>query len=75
MGISRFFAEGGGVAKTFSLGVTGAEVDVVRIPLGRFLSTVGEFAGGEDELTLASHCGTAFRWIESCLFASVAGAL
>lgn len=74
MGVSRFLAEGGGVAKAFSLGVTGAEAEVT-IPLGRFLSTVGEFAGGEDVLTSPSHCGTAFRWIESCLFASVAGAL
>ena len=41
-GVSRFLAEGGGVAKAFSLGVAGAETgNVVRIPLGRFL--VGEF--------------------------------
>src|SRR5258706_4570182 len=75
MGVSRFLAEGGGVANTFSLGETGAEDDVVTIPFGRFLSTVGEFADGEDVLAPPSHCGTAFRWIESCLFPSVAGAL
>jgi len=86
-GVSRFFAEGGGVAKAFSLGVVGAEADgEVTIPLGRFLSTVGEFVtelradapvavGGEDVRTSPSHCGTAFRWIESCLLASVGGAL
>ena len=75
MGVSRFLAEGGGVAKVFSLGETGTEDDVVTIPLGRFLSTVGEFAGGEVVLTSPSHCGTAFRWIDNCLFPSVAGAL
>ena len=76
-GVSRFFAEGGGVAKAFSLGVAGAEAgNVVTIPLGRFLSTELEVSapvavGGEDAPRLPSHCGTAFRWMESCLFASV----
>jgi len=78
-GVSRFLAEGGGVAKAFSLGVPGTEADVVTIPLGRFLSTVGEFVAelwrGEAVLASPSHCGTAFRWIESCLLASVGGAL
>lgn len=89
-GVSRFLAEGGGIAKALSLGVPGTEADVLTIPLGRFLSTVGEFVpelgtdaapatgGGEDMLTVLvspSHWGTAFRWIESCLFASVGGAL
>ena len=72
-GVSRFLAEGGGVAKAFSLGVAGAEAgNVVTIPLGRFLSTVGEFVpelepnapvavDGEDVPTSPSHCGTAFR--------------
>jgi hypothetical protein len=81
MGVSRFFAEGGGVTKAFSLGVPGAETEVT-IPLGRFLSTVGEFVTELDTDVAAtrsgegpSHCGTAFRWIESCLLASVGGAL